>query len=46
MGFQSKSGVVWEKFLPAGLHAVEASYVSASALSAFPRCHGWGSLVL
>ena len=34
-GFQSKLGIVWEKFLPAGLHAVEASYVSASALSAF-----------
>ena len=28
-------GLVLEKYLPAGLHAVEASYVSASSLSAF-----------
>ena len=35
VGFQAKLGLVREKYLPAGLHAVEASYVSASSLSAF-----------
>ena len=35
LGFQVKLGVVGCKYLPAGLHAVEASYVSASSLSSF-----------
>ena len=34
-GFQVKLGVIRGKYLPAGLHAVEASYVSSSSLSAF-----------
>ena len=34
-GFQVKLGLVRGKFLPAGLHAVEASYVSSSSISAF-----------
>ena len=34
-GFQVKLGLTRGKHLPAGLHAVEASYVSASSLSAF-----------
>ena len=35
LGFQVKLGLVRGKYLPAGLHAAEASYVSASSLSAF-----------
>ena len=35
LGFQVKLCLVRGKYLPAGLHAVEASYVSASSLSAF-----------
>ena len=35
LGFQVKLGLVRGKYLPAGLHAAEASYVSSSAISAF-----------
>ena len=35
LGFQVKLGLVRGKYFPAGLHAAEASYVSASSLSAF-----------
>ena len=35
LGFQVKLGLVRGKCLPAGLHAVEASYVSSSSISAF-----------
>ena len=35
LGFQVKLGLVRGKYLPAGLHAAEASYVSSSSLSAF-----------
>ena len=35
LGFQVKLGLVRGTCIPAGLHAVEASYVSASSLSAF-----------
>ena len=35
MGFQVKLGLVRGKYLPAGLHAAEASYVSSSSISAF-----------
>ena len=35
LGFQVKLGLVRGKYLPAGLYAVEASYVSASSHSAF-----------
>ena len=35
LGFRLKLGIFSGKFLPAGLHAVEASYVSASALCLF-----------
>ena len=35
LGFQVKLGMVRGKYLPAGLHAAEASYVSSSATSAF-----------
>ena len=35
MGFQVKVGLVRGKYLPAGLHAAEASYVSSSSISAF-----------
>ena len=35
LGFQVKLGLVRGKFLSAGLHAVEASYVSSSSISAF-----------
>ena len=34
LGFQVKLGLARGKYLPAGLHAVEASYVSASSISA------------
>ena len=34
-GFQVKLGLVRGKYLPAGLHAAEASYVSSSSISAF-----------
>ena len=34
-GFQVKLGLIRGKFLPAGLHASEASYVSSSSISAF-----------
>ena len=33
--FQVKLGLVRGKYLPAGLHAAEASYVSSSSISAF-----------
>ena len=35
LGFQVKLGLVRGKFLPAGLHAAEASCVSSSSISAF-----------
>ena len=35
MSFQVKLGLVRGKYLPAGLHAAEASYVSSSSISAF-----------
>ena len=35
LGFQVKLGLVGGKCIPAGLHAVEASYVSSSSLGAF-----------
>ena len=33
LGFQVKLGLVRGKYLPAGLHAAEASYVSSSSIS-------------
>ena len=35
LGFQVKLGLVRGKYLPAGLHAADASYVFSSSLSAF-----------
>ena len=35
LGVQVKLGLVRSKYLPAGLHAAEASYVSSSSISAF-----------
>ena len=35
LGFQMKLGLVRGKYLPAGLHVAEASYVSSSSISAF-----------
>ena len=35
LGFQVKLGLVRGKYLPEGLHAAEASYVSSSSSSAF-----------
>ena len=35
LGVQVKLGLVRGKYLPAGLHAAEASYVSSSSMSAF-----------
>ena len=35
LGFQVNLGLVRGKYLPAGLHAAEASYVSSSSISAF-----------
>ena len=35
LGFQVKLGLVRGKYLAAGLHAAEASYVSSSSVSAF-----------
>ena len=35
LGFQVKLGLVRGKYLPAGLHAAEASYISSSSISAF-----------
>ena len=35
LGFQVKLGLVRGKYIPAGLHAAKASYVSASSLGAF-----------
>ena len=35
LGFQVKLGLVRGKYLPAGFHAAEASYVSSSSISAF-----------
>ena len=45
LGFQVKLGLVRGKYLPAGLHAAEASYVSASSLSSFRCCHSEVCLV-
>ena len=39
LGFQVKLGLVRGKYIPAGLHAAEASYVSASSLSASSCCY-------
>ena len=36
LGFQVKLELAWGKYLPAGLHAAEASYVSSSSISASP----------
>ena len=47
-GFQFKLGLVREKYLPAGLHAVQASYVSASNLNTFRAAFAravWSSLM-
>ena len=35
LGFQAELGLAQGKYLSAGLHAVQASYVSASSLSGF-----------
>ena len=35
LGFQVELGLVRGKYLPAGLHAAEASYVSSSSIRAF-----------
>ena len=35
LGFQVKLRLIRGKYLPAGLHAAEASYVSSSSISAF-----------
>ena len=35
LGFQVKLGLVRGKYVPAGLHAAEASYVSSSSISSF-----------
>ena len=35
LGFQVKLGLVCGKYLPVGLHAAEASYVSSSSISSF-----------
>ena len=35
LGFQAKLGLVRGKFILAGLHAAEASFVSSSSLSSF-----------
>ena len=35
LGFQAKLGLARGKYLPAGLHAAEASCVSSSSISAF-----------
>ena len=37
LGFQVKLGLVSGKYLPVGLHAAEASYVSSSSISALGR---------
>ena len=39
LGFQVKLGLVWSKYILAGLHAAEAFHVSASSLSAFRGCY-------
>ena len=41
LGFQVKLGLVRGKSIPAGLHGAEASYVSASSLSAFRAAVVW-----
>ena len=41
LGFQVKRGLVSGKYLPAGLHAAKASYVSSSSLSAFRAAIVW-----
>ena len=46
LGFQVKLGLVRGKYLPAGVHAAEASYVSSSSLSVFLGCYCAGSMVL
>ena len=46
LGFRVKLGLVRGKFLPAGLHAAEASYVSSSSISAFEGCYCSCGLVL
>ena len=49
MGFQVKLSLVRGKYLLAGLHAAEASYVSSSSTSAFRAaivCAVWSSKML
>ena len=46
LGFQVKLGLVRGKYLPAGLHAAEASYVSSSSSSVFRGCYCLSGLVL
>ena len=41
LGFQVKRGLVRGEYLPAGLHAAEASHVSSSSLSAFRAAIVW-----
>ena len=46
LGFQVKLGLVRGKYLPAGLHAAEGSYVSSSSISALRAaivCSVWSS---
>ena len=45
LGFKVKLGLVRGKYLPAGLHAAEASHVSISSLASFLCCHWSGGLV-
>ena len=45
LGFQAKLGLVRGKFILAGLHAAEASYVSSSSLSSFRAAIVRGGLV-
>ena len=45
LGFQVKLGLARGKYLPAGLHAAEASYVSSSSISALRAAHCSCSLV-
>ena len=45
LGFQVNRGLVSGKYLPAGLHAAKASYVSSSSLSAFRAAKSLGGVV-
>ena len=46
LGIQVKLGLVCGKYLPAGLHAAEASCVSSSSISAFRAAICTGNVVL